>query len=168
MRFGKPTPDPVGPGQESVWDYPRPPALERCEHHVLVRHQDVVIAETRRPWRILETAHAPAYYIPADEVRQDLLRPSRTRSVCEYKGPAAYADLVMPDGTTVADACWWYPRPTRGYEEIAGAVCFYPQRVDECIVNGERVVPLASPFYGDWPTSWIAGPYKGGPGTEWW
>ena len=165
---GHPKPDPVGPGQESVWDYPRPPALERSADHVTVTHQGILIAESHAPWRILETAHAPAYYLPAVDVRTDLLRPSATRSVCEYKGPAAYGDLVLPDGTTVRDACWWYPKPTGRYAAMAGAICFYPQRVQACAVNGELVTPLASRFYGDWPTSRIAGPYKGAPGTEWW
>ncbi len=168
MMRGHPRPDPVGPGQESVWDYPRPPALERSSDRVTVTHRAVLVAQTATPWRILETAHAPAYYVPRADVRTELLRPSRTRSICEFKGSAHYADLVLPDGTTVADACWWYPNPTAGYRAMADAICFYPQRVDQCTVNGEVVVALASPFYGDWPTSRIAGPYKGAPGTEWW
>ena len=160
--------DPVGPGQESVWDYPRPPALERSAEHVTVVHGGIVVADSRSTWRILETAHAPAYYIPADDVRTDLLVASRTTTLCEYKGRAAHASLAVPGRVTVADACWWYPEPTREFADMRGAICFYPQRVDECTVDGEVVVPLASPFYGDWPTSRIAGPWKGSPGTEWW
>lgn len=162
-----PIPDPVAPGQESVWSYPRPPALERCDHHVVVVHQGVVVAESRRPWRVLETAHAPAYYVPPEDVRTDLLVLSGTRTICEFKGRASYADLVI-GADRVADACWWYPRPRRPYAALADAICFYPQRVDRCSVDGEVVVPLASPFYGDWPTSRIAGPWKGGPGTDGW
>lgn len=168
MFGSRPKPDPVGPGQESVWNYPRPPALEPSSEAVRVIHHGQVIAETTRSLRILETAHAPAYYIPAEDVDFDLLRPNSRRTVCEFKGMAAYADLLLPDGTVVRDGCWWYPQPTPGYEPIAGAVSFYPQRVDLCEVDGEKVVPLASPFYGDWPTSKIAGPYKGAPGTEGW
>ncbi len=153
---------------ESVWSYPRPPAIDPSDEHVQVRHAGVVVADTTRSLRILETAHAPAYYIPAADVRTDQLRPSATRTVCEYKGVAHYADLVVPGTQPVPDACWWYPDPTPGYEAIAGAMCFYPQRVDECVVAGEIVVPLPSPFYGDWPTSRIQGPYKGAPGTERW
>lgn len=164
----RPSPDPPGPGQESVWDYPRPPALERCADHVTVVHRGIVVADTRRPMRVLETAHAPAYYIPAEDVRTDLLEESSTRTTCEFKGRAAYADLVLPGAPRVRDACWWYPQPVRRYAELAGALCFYPQRVDRCTVDGEVVVPLASPFYGDWPTSRIAGPWKGGRGTEGW
>lgn len=128
----------------------------------------MLLAESSRPFRVLETAHAPAYYLPRQDVRTDLIRQSRTRTVCEFKGAAAYGSLELPTGIRVADVCWWYPQPRPGYEALAGAICFYPQRVDECTVDGEVVKPLEGDFYGDWPTSWIAGPYKGGPGTEWW
>jgi uncharacterized protein (DUF427 family) len=166
--LSRPRRDPVGPGQESVWDYQRPPALVPCDARVKVRHGGIVVADSSRAWRILETAHAPAYYVPAGDVRTDLLAASRTTSVCEFKGRSAYADLLVPGHPTVRDACWWFPRPSAPYIAMAGAICFYPQRVDECAVDGEAVVPLASPFYGDWPTSRIAGPWKGSPGTECW
>jgi uncharacterized protein (DUF427 family) len=164
----RPRRDPAAPGQESVWDYPRPPALVRSDEKVTVRHGGIVVAESERAWRILETAHAPAYYIPAEDVRTDLLAASRTTTVCEFKGRATYADLIVPGHLPVRDACWWFPQPTAQYAAMASAICFYPQRVDECTVDGELVVPLESPFYGDWPTSRIAGPWKGSPGTEWW
>lgn len=163
-----PTPDPVGPGQESVWDFPRPPALHRADDHVTVMHAGMLVAETRAPWRVLETAHAPAYYIPEADVRTDWLVPSRTATVCEFKGRAAYADLAVPGQSVVPDACWWFNDPRPAYHELAAAICFYPQRVDRCTVNDETVAPLASPFYGDWPTSAVAGPWKGARGTEWW
>jgi uncharacterized protein (DUF427 family) len=166
--FTRPRRDPVGPGQESVWDYPRPPALRPAGDQVTVTHGGIVVADSSRAWRILETAHAPAYYVPAEDVRTDLLGTSRTSTVCEFKGRAAHADLLVPGRPPVRDACWWYPQPTAGYAAMAGAICFYPQRVDECRVGDEVVVPLDSPFYGDWPTSRIAGPWKGSPGTEWW
>jgi uncharacterized protein (DUF427 family) len=166
--FSRPRRDPVGPGQESVWDYPRPPALVPAHEQVTVTHGGIVVAKTLRAWRILETAHAPAYYVPAEDVRTDLLAASRTTTVCEFKGRAAYADLLVPGRPPVGDACWWFPQPAAQYAAMAGAICFYPQRVDECRVGDEVVAPLESPFYGDWPTSRIAGPWKGSPGTEWW
>ncbi len=166
--FGRPRRDPVAPGQESVWDYPRPPALVASTEHVTVAHGGVLVADTRAAWRILETAHAPAYYLPAADVRVDWLVESGRSTACEFKGRASYADLAVPDRPVVREACWWYPAPTAAYAELAGAICFYPQRVDRCTVDGEVVVPLASPFYGDWPTSRIAGPWKGAPGTDWW
>jgi uncharacterized protein (DUF427 family) len=147
--------------RESVLDYPRPPRLEVSAHHVVVEHRGIVVADSPQPWHILETYHAPAYYLPREDVRTDLLRPSATRTVCEFKGVASYADLVLPDGTVVRDACWWYADPTPAFRAMAHALCFYPQRVDRCTVDGEVVVPLRSSFYGDWPTSWIEGPIKG-------
>ncbi len=154
---------------ESVWSYPRPPAVEPSDEHVRVVHRNMVIADTTRSMRLLETAHAPAYYIPAKDVRLDLLRQSDKRTVCEYKGVANYADLVLPDGgPVVRSAGWWYHHPAPGYEAIIDAICFYPQRVDLCEVDGEAVTPLQNSFYGDWPTSRIEGPYKGPPGTELW
>jgi uncharacterized protein (DUF427 family) len=151
-----------------VWDYPRPPAVVPGDELVRVVHAGHVLAQSTRTLRVLETAHAPAYYIPAEDVDWTHLHEVGLRTVCEYKGAARYADLRLPGVAPVAQVCWWYPRPTPGYEVLAGAVCFYPQRVDLCEVAGEAVTPLPSSFYGDWPTSRIAGPYKGAPGTQWW
>ncbi|MFN8129626.1 MAG: DUF427 domain-containing protein [Candidatus Nanopelagicales bacterium] len=164
----RPPRQPVGPGQESVWDYPRPPAIEPSDELVRVVHAGQVIAESKRAFRVLETAHAPAYYIPAQDVDWSHLLEVPYRTVCEYKGAASYADLLLPTAAPVRQACWWYARPTPDYDLLTNAVCFYPQRLDLCEVAGEAVTPLASPFYGDWPTSRIVGPYKGAPGTEWW
>lgn len=151
-----------------MWDYPRPPVVVPSDELVRVVHAGRVLAESTRTLRVLETAHAPAYYIPADDVDWQFLVEVAGQTVCEYKGAASYADLRLPDGSHVGRVCWWYPRPRPGYEAIRDAVCFYPQRVDLCEVDGEAVTPLESPFYGDWPTSRIVGPYKGAPGTEGW
>ena len=168
MWRNNPRRDPVGPGQESVWDYPRPPALVPSDELVRVFHVGHMLGDTNRAWRILETSHAPAYYIPATDVDWTYLFEVPHRTVCEYKGAASYADLRLPDQPAVEKVCWWYPNPSPGYEAMKNAVCFYPQKVDLCEVAGEAVTPLQSSFYGDWPTSRIAGPYKGAPGTEFW
>jgi uncharacterized protein (DUF427 family) len=151
-----------------VWDYPRPPAVMPSDELIRVVHAGHVLAESKRTMRVLETAHAPAYYIPAADVDWTYLVEVPHRTVCEYKGVASYGDLVLPDAPRVPLACWWYPRPQPGYQQLTNAVSFYPQRVDLCEVSGEAVAPLPSQFYGDWPTSKIAGPYKGAPGTEFW
>lgn len=166
--MARPQPIPPGPGQESVWDYPRPPAVVLSDELVRVIHADTLLAETKRALRVLETAHAPAYYIPAGDVDWSFLSEVPYKTVCEYKGAASYADLCLPGQARVPLVGWWYANPSPGYEAITNAVCFYPQRVDRCEVAGEAVRALPSRFYGDWPTSRIAGPYKGGPGTEWW
>lgn len=167
----RPQPDPPGPGQRSVWDFPRPPALERSTEHVVVRFAGTVVAETRAPWLVCETSHPPVYYVPRDEVRWDLLQRSHDRTFCEFKGVASYADLIVPSAGGVArspSACWWYDDPTAAFDELAGAVAFYPQRVGGCEVDGEEVVSVEGDFYGGWITSKVSGPFKGGPGTEWW
>jgi uncharacterized protein (DUF427 family) len=121
---------PPGPGQESVWDYPRPPRLERSGRHVLVRLGGEVVAETRRAWRVLETSHPPVFYVPAEDVRAGSLSASGRRSWCEFKGAAAYW-TVTGDGVVRADAAWSYPRPSPGFEAMADAVAFYPAAMDE-------------------------------------
>ena len=162
----RPVPDPPAPGQESVWDYPRPPRLERSDEHVVVRVGDTVVADTRRAWRVLETSHPPTYYVPRDDVDATLLVPSARRTFCEWKGRASYADLTV-DGRRIPDACWWYDTPTDTFADLAGAVAFYPELVT-ATVDGEEVRGVPGGFYGSWVTSRVAGPFKGAPGTEWW
>lgn len=156
-----------GPGQESVWDYPRPPRLERTDRVLRIEHRGRVVAETTRGWRVLETSQPPAYYLPPDDVDLSLLEPSRTHTHCEWKGTASYLDLVV-DGTRVRDAAWSYPNPTQHFAEIRDHLAFYPQRVDACFVDGEQVAANEGDFYGGWVTSWVVGPFKGGPGTLGW
>lgn len=162
----RPVPDVPGPGQESVWDYPRPPRLEPTAEHVLVRVDGITVADTRRASRVLETSHPPTYYVPRADVDTTLLVPTPRRTSCEWKGCASYADLVVGD-RRIGDACWWYDDPTPAFAAIAGAVAFYPERV-EATVDGERVTGVPGGFYGSWVTSRVAGPFKGAPGTEWW
>ncbi len=162
----RPQPDPPGPGQESVWDYPRPPRLERTAQHVVIRREGVLVAETRRPLRVLETSHPPTYYVPPEDVDRSLLVPVARRTWCEWKGEASYADLVV-GSVHVPGACWWYDEPTVAFAALAGAIAFYPELV-EATLDGERVLGVPGGFYGSWVTSRVAGPFKGGPGTEWW
>ena len=152
---------------ESVWDYPRPPRVEPSTRRVRVEAGGVVIAETARALRVLETSHPPVYYIPPEDVRREYLRPSRRTTWCEFKGQASYFDLAVGE-TTVRDAAWYYPAPARGYEELRDHIAFYPGRVDAAYVDDERVRPQEGDFYGGWITSEIEGPFKGPPGTAGW
>lgn len=156
-----------GPGEESVWDYPRPPRIEADDRQVVVRRNELVVARTRDALRVLETASPPAFYLPADDVRTDLLVAAPGRSRCEWKGEAHYWSLRPPDGEVVERVAWSYPEPFPGYEEIADHLSFYPGRI-ECRVGGERVEPQPGDFYGGWMTSEIAGPVKGEPGSGDW
>lgn len=156
-----------GPGQESVWDYPRPPRLERTERRIRVVHAGATIADTTAAWRVLETSQPPAFYLPPDDVDLGHLRPASGRSLCEWKGVAAYFDVVV--GSAVAPgAAWSYPAPTPGFEPITDHLAFYPQRVDACFVDDEQVDPNEGEFYGGWVTSAVVGPFKGGPGSLGW
>jgi uncharacterized protein (DUF427 family) len=153
--------------QESVWDYPRPPRVEPSTELVEVTLGGVVVASTRASYRVLETSHPPTYYLPREAFAAGVLRPAEGSSYCEWKGVAAYYDLVA--GTAVAArAAWCYPEPAPGFEAIAGHVAVYPGRVDRCTVDGEVVEPQPGGFYGGWITSRVTGPFKGAPGTRGW
>jgi len=152
---------------ESVWDYPRPPRVEACTRRVRVVLEGVMIADTTRALRVLETSHPPVYYIPPEDVRGEYLRRNRRRTFCEFKGAAGYYDLVVGE-REVRDAAWSYPEPAAGFEALRDHVAFYPGRVDAAFVDDEQVRAQAGDFYGGWITADIEGPFKGGPGTAGW
>jgi uncharacterized protein (DUF427 family) len=152
---------------ESVADYPRPPAIELADRHVRALVSGHVIAETRRPIRVLETHHPPVYYIRPEDVAMQFLVSSPHRSFCEYKGEAHYYSLVV-DSEERSNVAWYYPHPSAGYEELANRVAFYAWALDEATVDGERVTPQPGHFHGGWITREIEGPFKGEPGTAGW
>lgn len=156
-----------GPGQESVWSYPRPPRLERVPERLRVVFAGETVADTTRGWRVLETSHPPVYYLPPEDIRMELLRPASGRSWCEFKGSAGYWSLRVGD-RVAGRAAWSYPDPTPDFAPIAGHLAFYASRVDACWVGEERVQPQEGDFYGGWITSRITGPFKGGSGTWGW
>ena len=170
----RPTPFPPGPGQESVWDFPRPAIVKPSTRHVVVRFGGVVIADTTRAWRALETSHPPSWYLPPQDVRMEYFVPlPGVGSVCEWKGPAVYYDIVVPPhgahpGGVARKAAWAYPRPTPAFAPIAGHIALYPGMMDECTIDGERVRPQEGGFYGGWITDDVTGPFKGLPGTMGW
>jgi len=167
LRRSRPAPTDPGPERESVWDYPRPPRVEPVAEHIRVVVDGVTIGDTVRAHRVLETSHPPAYYVPAADVREDLLVGSATSTVCEFKGRASYVTLALGE-RRIPDVAWTYRDPAPGFEAIGGAYAFYASRVDEAWVGDERVTPQAGDFYGGWITSRIVGPFKGGPGTDGW
>lgn len=156
-----------GPGQESVWDYPRPPRLEMVDARVTVEFGGVVIADTRAAVRVLETSHPPNYYIPRADVRMEHLVRIGGTSICEWKGTAAYYSVVVVPRRAVR-AAWTYPEPTTEFAAIRGHIAFYAGAMDVCRVDGEVVVPQPGVFYGGWITSNIVGPFKGGPDSRGW
>jgi len=163
----RPVPDRPGPGQESVWDYPRPPRLEGSTSDVEVVLGGRVVARTRSALRVLETSHPPTYYLPRSCFADGALRPAEGGSLCEWKGRAAYLDVV--GGEAVArQAAWHYPHPTPAFADILGHVALYPGAMDRCTVDGEVVRAQPGGFYGGWVTSAVVGPFKGDPGTMLW
>ncbi|TWT77768.1 hypothetical protein Pla123a_15640 [Posidoniimonas polymericola] len=162
-----PKPVPPKPGQESVWDYPRPPAIERCHARLRVVFAGQTIADTTDGYRVLETSHPPVYYLPITEEFSQHLGPAGGGSFCEWKGAARYFDIRV--GDLVAEkAAWGYDDPTARFAPIAGFVAIYPGKMDACYVDDERVTPQPGGFYGGWITSSVAGPFKGGPGSMGW
>ena len=155
------------PGQESVWDYPRPPRLERSPRRIEIVFNGVTVADSQRAYRVLETSHPPVYYLPPEDVRMDLLSSAPGRSVCEWKGTAAYHALIVGD-RSVSEAAWSYPTPTAPFAPIAGYLAFYPGKMDACRVDGVPVLAQPGDFYGGWITPDIVGPFKGEPGTWGW
>lgn len=161
-----PVRDVPGPGQESVWDYPRPPALVPFEGTVKIFDEATVLAETRSAYRVLETSHPPTFYVPPADVDESLLESVAGMSLCEWKGQAAYYRLRNED-RIVDRVGWTYRQPTPRFQAIAGYYCFYPSKV-RCFVDGEGVKAQEGDFYGGWITSKVVGPFKGGPGTWGW
>jgi uncharacterized protein (DUF427 family) len=155
------------PGQESVWDYPRPPRLEPSHKHIKVVFNGVTIAETDRAIRILETSHPPVYYIPPEDVRREYLTVTQRHTLCEFKGAASYYTVTVGD-KSAPNAAWFYPDPVPAYAPIKNYVAFYPGRMDACYVDGEQVQAQSGDFYGGWITHDIVGPFKGQPGTTFW
>ena len=163
----KVVPDPARPGQESVWSYPRPAIAESCARRLRIVHRGVFVADTRNSIRTLETSHPPSYYFPPSDIEPHVLRPSASRSVCEWKGEAAYFDVVVGEETH-RDVAWSYPDPNPGFQALRDYIAFYAWPFDDCFVDDERVTPQPGNFYWGWITSGVVGPFKGAPGTRSW
>jgi uncharacterized protein (DUF427 family) len=168
-RANEPPTTPIvpGPGQESAWGFPRPPAVDPSEEHVVVRFGGQVVAQSNDTVRVLETSHPPVYYLPRTAFAEGVLAEAPGSSLCEFKGTARYLDVRV--GETVAPrAAYYYPEPWPGYEELRDRVAVYPGAMDSCEVDGELVTPQEGGFYGGWITSRVVGPFKGAPGTLGW
>ncbi len=150
-----------GEGQESVWDYPRPPRTEMVEETLKVEHAGELIARTQRGKRVLETAGAPTYYFPPEDIIATLT-PGTGGSICEWKGVAQPLDVAGIQG-----AAWRYVEMFAEFADLHRWVAFYPSKVD-CFVGDEKVQPQPGGYYGGWVTSSIVGPIKGEAGSGGW
>ena len=153
--------------QESVWDYPRPPAIESTDRHIRVVFNEVTLADTTAAYRILETSHPPVYYIPPDDVKMEHLARTSRSTACEWKGRAVYYTVEVGD-RRAEHAAWAYPNPTDKYNALTNHLAFYPSTMDACYVGEEQARAQAGDFYGGWITDAIVGPFKGAPGTLGW
>ncbi len=151
---------------ENVWDYPRPPRLERVPQRLRVMLGHRTVADTHDGCRVLETSHPPTYYLPMSCFVCDM-REAPGRSVCEWKGPARMWTL-RAGGREAVGAAWNYPAPNAGFEPIRDHLAVYAARVDACFVDDEQVTPQPGAFYGGWITANLVGPFKGGPGSLLW
>ncbi len=149
---------------ENVQSYPRPPALEPVSQLITIRLGGILVAETTRALRVLETHHAPTYYLPPEEIGATL-RPASGSTFCEWKGAARYFDVIA-GATTASRAAWVYDRPTARFALLARYVAFYAGLMDEAWVGDLRVLPQPGGFYGGWITSNLDGTIKGSPGTR--
>lgn len=154
-------------GQESVWDYPRPPRIEDFKGRIRIMFNGITIADSINAKRVLETSHPPVYYIPPQDVKMDFLAPAGNHSFCEWKGSADYFHLSA-GGRAARYACWCYPEPVATFALLKDHLAFYAQKMDECYVDDELVKPQPGKFYGGWITNDIVGPFKGEEGSESW
>ncbi|MEM6530497.1 MAG: DUF427 domain-containing protein [Chloroflexota bacterium] len=156
-----------GPGQESVWDYPRPPRVEPSSKTVKVIFNGEVIVESTNTKRVLETSHPPAYYITIEDINQAFFKSTPRSTFCEFKGRASYFTIEV-NGKAAQNAAWTYQNPASGFEAIKDHIALYPAMMEACYVDDEKVQAQEGDFYGGWITSDIVGPFKGGPGTWGW
>jgi uncharacterized protein (DUF427 family) len=152
--------------RENVQSYPRPPALEPVPHRLLIVLGGAVVADTTRALRVLETHHAPTYYLPAGDIRA-ILRPAPGSSFCEWKGVARYFDVLSGPATAIR-AAWAYDSPSPRFAALSGHAAFYAAQMDEAWIGETRVTPQPGDFYGGWVTPNLEGRIKGAPGTGHW
>jgi uncharacterized protein (DUF427 family) len=163
------SPQPIKPlpGQESVWDYPRPPKVEASPKRIQIWFNEIMIVDSQQTQRVLETSHPPAYYIPPADIAMQYLSTISRQSYCEWKGMARYY-CIQVGNKRAEQAAWYYPEPNAYFAVLKDYVAFYPSRMDACLVDGEKVTAQPGDFYGGWITADIVGPFKGESGTWGW
>ena len=163
----RPNPIIPEPGQESVWNYPRPARLEDTNKSIRIIVNSIVLAETTKAKRVIETSHPPSYYIPSEDIKLEYFIETPKKTWCEWKGKCQYYDISIAD-KYINNAAWRYIEPTPDFVTIQEYYAFYPSLMDACYVNDELVKSQPGDFYGGWITADIVGPFKGSPGTMGW
>jgi uncharacterized protein (DUF427 family) len=126
---------------EQIFGHPKDPYhridILASSRHVRIRQGGVLLAESRRPMLLFETGLPVRYYLPAEDVRTDLLEPSDSHTRCPYKGVASYYS-VGAGGVLSSDLAWYYPDPMPEAARIRGLVCFYNDRVELEVSDGAQ------------------------------
>jgi uncharacterized protein (DUF427 family) len=114
--------------------------IVHSSRHVRIERDGEVLAESGRPYLLFESSLPARYYLAREDVREDLLAPSDTRTFCAYKGEASYLSLADE-----GDIAWTYPEPLREAAEVTGRVAFFNERVD-IVVDGKRLERPITPW----------------------
>ena len=154
-------------GQESVWNYPRPPRIEPISDILIIENNQVEIVNSQNALKVMETASPPTYYIPTADIKIEYFQKNSKSSYCEWKGKASYYDFLS-DGTIIQSVGWYYNKPKSKYASLKDHVAFYASKFDQCTVGEMKVTSQKGDFYGGWITDNIVGPFKGDPGTLGW
>jgi uncharacterized protein (DUF427 family) len=129
---------------EPIYVHPRDPYTRidilQSSRHVEVFMEGTKVADTHQPRLLFETGLPTRYYIPATDVRLDLLTHSNLTTDCPYKGTAHYYDATI-GGTTIENHIWWYPSPVAESQKIAGYLAFYNEKVDIVVDGVEQERP---------------------------
>jgi uncharacterized protein (DUF427 family) len=149
LDFGTTTPFTWMEEDEPAIGHPHDPFKRidvlRSDRRIVVSHRGEVLADSRRAMALFETSLPTRWYLPADDVRLDLLTPSVTRTVCAYKGTASYYSLASG---AARDIAWFYPDPLHDAARVRDHVCFYAEKTDLAVdgVDQERpVTPWSDP-----------------------
>jgi len=105
--------------------------------HVEVTLGSEKLASSDRALLLQETGSPDRFYLPADDVRPELLKPTSTTTTCPYKGEAAYWS-VEAGGEVHQDVVWSYPDPIPAAAQIAGLLCFWAERGPEVLVSSAQ------------------------------
>lgn len=132
--------------REDVQSYPRPPALEPVPLRIIVRYAGVLVADTINALRVLETHHAPSYYLPHAAVLAGL-QVAAGSSFCEWKGHARYFDMIAGD-SIVPHAAWSYDRRTARFARLASDITFCAGLIDEAWMGDTRAILQSGDIYG--------------------
>jgi len=148
---------------ECVQDFPRPPALQHVPQRLRAIFAGIPVADTEAGLRVLETDHAPAYYIPPADILTSALVLTSRETFCDWKGRAIYYDLVV-NGRRARNAAWSFPAPTPRFEALRDHLAFFATSLDSACVGDLRVGTRPGDIYGGWVTPNLTGRIKGAVG----